>query len=192
MHRSDPQLIEACRQGDQAAWRELVDRYGRLVYSIPRRYGLGESDADDVFAAVWATAFRRLDHLRDQTRLSAWLITTTHRESWRVGKRSASSIHLDERIQDPSSPGGEQVAQWEQQMLVRQALEQLGGRCQDLLTALFLEPNQPSYEAIAQRLGMSPGSIGPTRARCFKKLEGILVDLGLEIKPERPSLAESA
>ena len=30
--------------------------------------------------------------------LSAWLITTAHRESWRVGKRSGDNVELDDRI----------------------------------------------------------------------------------------------
>ena len=40
-------LVRACREGSQAAWDEMVARYGRLVYSIPRRYGLTDADADD-------------------------------------------------------------------------------------------------------------------------------------------------
>ena len=35
-------------------------------------------------------------------------------------------------------------------------------------------------EAIASQLDMPVGSIGPTRARCFKKLEKILLDMGYE------------
>jgi len=180
-HRSDTELILACQQGDQRAWQTLIDRYGRLVYSIPRRYGLNESDADDVFAAVWATAFRKLQQLRDQTRLSAWLITTAHRESWRVGRKRSNATQLDEQIADVGSPSDEQITTWEQQHLVRQGLEQLGGKCKDLLEALFLEPGEASYQVIAARLEIPPGSIGPTRARCFKKLEKILIDLGLGI-----------
>ena len=181
VHRSDPDLVQACQRGDQSAWNELVARYGRLVYSIPRRYGLPEADSDDVSAAVWEIAFRNLDRLRDQTRLSAWLITTAHRESWRVGRKN-SNAHLDmnERIGDVSSPTDDQITLWERQDIVRRGLQALGGRCEELLSALFLEPGEPSYEAIAERLGMTLGSIGPTRARCFKKLEKILMELGLD------------
>ena len=189
MHRSDPELIQACQRGDQAAWNQLVDRYGRLVYSIPRRYGLSESDSDDVFAAVWEAVFTRLDKLRDQTRLSSWLITTTHRETWRVGKRNKGAYReLEERIADVSAPSEDQIQLWEQQDIVRRGLKELGGRCEELLSALFLEQSEPSYEAVAERLGMTVGSIGPTRARCFKKLEKILIELGLS--PE--SLATAA
>jgi RNA polymerase sigma factor (sigma-70 family) len=180
MHRSDPELIKACQRGDQSAWNDLVDQYGRLVYSIPRRYGLSDADADEVFAGVWATAFRKLDDLRDDTRLSAWLITTTHRECWRIGKKRGTYKQLDATIADVSGPSTEQAQTWERQHQVRTALQQLGGRCEELLTALFLERGgaEANYESIARRLDMPVGSIGPTRARCFKKLQTILEEMG--------------
>lgn len=178
MSTPDAKLIQRCRSGDQNAWGEMVDRYGRLVYSIPRRYGLSESDSDDVFAAVWAAVFRTLGQLRDESRLSSWLITMAHRETWRVSRRKPRNAEFDEQFADLSSPSEDQVDTWEQQHLVRRGLDELGGRCKDLLTALFLEPSGPDYGAIASRLDMPVGSIGPTRARCFKKLEKILVRLG--------------
>jgi RNA polymerase sigma factor (sigma-70 family) len=181
MHRSDSDLIKACQRGEQAAWDALVEQYGRLVYSIPTRYGLVEADADDVFAAVWATAFKSLDALRDDTKLSAWLITTTHRECWRVGKKRGTYQHLNDVMPDVSSPSESQSEKWETQHLVRRALRQLGGRCEELLTALFLEPAEASYETIAARLDMPVGSIGPTRARCFKKLQAILMESGVSL-----------
>lgn len=180
MHRSDPTLIQSCLRGDQAAWDDLVERYGRLVYSIPRRYGLSDEDANDVFQNVFLSTYRSLERLKDQTRLSAWLITTAHRESWRVGKRSDKYPQLDEQIADVAAPGDDVLEDWERQHIVRQGLAILGGRCQQLLEAMFLDSAEPSYEAIALSLGMKIGSIGPTRARCFKKLQGILADLGLD------------
>jgi RNA polymerase sigma factor (sigma-70 family) len=179
-HPGDSELIERCLRGEQAAWDELVDRYGRLVYSVPRRYGLSEADAADVMQNVFVTAFRKLEMLKDHDRLSSWLITTSHRESWRVGKRSSQADHLDEHVTDLGTPGDERIDAWERQHLVRAGLARLDARCRDLLTALFLEPSESSYEQIARRLEMRIGSIGPTRARCFKKLEAILADLGFE------------
>lgn len=179
-HESDPALVQACLAGDEAAWEELVDRYGRLVYSIPRRNGLAEADADDVFQNVFATLFRRLGDLRDQTRLSSWLITTAHRESWRVGKLARRSVELDDGVASAAAPPLDEVARAEREQAVRQALRRLDGRCRELLTALFLAPETPSYEAIGARLGMPVGSIGPTRARCFTKLEAVLRELGIE------------
>jgi RNA polymerase sigma factor (sigma-70 family) len=177
---SDTPLILKCLAGDEAAWNALVDRYTRLVYSIPRRYGLSDADAADVHQNVFVAAFRHLERLRDHDRLSSWLITTTHRECWRVGRRTRTTGDLDQIIEDVGSPSDEHLEQWEQQDLVRRGLEELGNPCRDLLSALFLEPGEESYESIARRLGMKVGSIGPTRVRCFSKLEAILRRMGLD------------
>jgi RNA polymerase sigma factor (sigma-70 family) len=186
--RDDATLIEACLQGKHDAWNELVDRYGRLVYSIPRRYGMADPDCDDVFQNVFSILLQRLESIKDRSRLSSWLITTTHRECWRLGRRSSafSSEDVDRLFSDVASPPEDALVRWEQQHLVRQALSSLGGRCERLLTALFLSHGDPSYERIAADLGMKVGSIGPTRTRCFQKLERILGDLGLESPAEEP------
>jgi hypothetical protein len=36
----DRDLIRDCRNVDVGAWQRLLDRYERLVFSVPRRYGL--------------------------------------------------------------------------------------------------------------------------------------------------------
>ena len=52
MEPTDEALVLACRRGDAAAWETLVARYQRLIYSIPRRAGLAEDLAADVFQHV--------------------------------------------------------------------------------------------------------------------------------------------
>lgn len=184
MHRSDPALIAACQEGSQRAWDELVDRYGRLVYSIPRRYGYSDEDCDDVFQRVFLILFRKLETLNDQTKLSAWLITTTQRECWRLKRGAPDRVALTSDAMVSEEEDEKKVEVWEQQFLVREALRRLGGRCEWLLTALFLRSGEVSYEAIARELGMKVGSIGPTRTRCFEKLEKILLELGFASSTE--------
>lgn len=178
-NQSDPGLVRACLEGDEAAWAELVERYQRLVLSVARRCGLADADADDVFQIVFTTLFRRLEGLRDQTRLSSWLITTTYREAWRLGKSAQRHAPLSEAIVDVGTPPLDLVAQTEREQTVREAMTRLDDRCRDLLTVLFLSAEQPAYDEIARRFGMPVGSIGPTRARCFKKLEAILQEFGV-------------
>jgi len=182
IHQSDPVLIQACLDGDEAAWSELVDRYQRLVLSVTRRCGLPDTDADDVFQIVFTTLFRRLEGLRDQTRLSSWLITTTYRETWRLRRNARQLAALAEAtaVVDLGTPPADLVAQAEREQLVRDAMARLDDRCRELLTALFLGEESGSYQEVARRIGIPIGSIGPTRARCFKKLEAILNELGLE------------
>ena len=45
---SDRDLIRRCRQGSAGAWHQLLNKYERLVYSIPLRYGLSRDDAADI------------------------------------------------------------------------------------------------------------------------------------------------
>src|SRR5512142_1053226 len=155
MSRSDPDLVKACLKGDEGAWRELVDRYGRLVYAIPRRHGLSPADSDEVFQNVFTIALRQLSTLRDQKLLAAWLITIAHRESQRFGKRIYAHAELDESLPDDGVAPEEEVEEWERNLLVRQAIGMLEDRCRDLLTALFLGSETPSYQEIAARLGIS-------------------------------------
>ena len=175
--RSDEDLIKACLDGEQDAWNELVDRYGRLVYSVSRRYGLSEADSRDVFQDVFTILYRKLCTVRDRGRLSSWLIRTTYRACYRVGKASGRYASLHESLPSDGPASDVQAASVERQQMVRQALRQLGGRGEQLLTALFSGPGRPNYQAIARQLGMKVGSIGPARARCLKKLERIFKEM---------------
>ena len=176
--RSDADVIAACLQGRREAWDELVDRYSRLVYSVARRLGLSDQDADDAFQNTFAILYQKLESVRDHERLPAWVIRTTRRECIRVAARAGRHAALDEALADGRAASDEEASDRERQHLVRQALRRLGGRCAALLTALFLVSGPPSYEAIADELGMKVGSIGPTRARCFEKLEKIFLEMG--------------
>ncbi len=74
-------------------------------------------------------------------------------------------------------PPPEQIAEWERQHVVRLALRRLGGKCEQLLIALYCNHGTASYQDVASKLDMPPGSIGPVRARCLRKLSEILNEL---------------
>ncbi|MDY7109156.1 MAG: sigma-70 family RNA polymerase sigma factor [Planctomycetota bacterium] len=170
----DETLVRACRAGDEAAWREIVTRYGRLVFSIPRRYGLDPEASEDVFQEVFSILVQQLPAIQNPTGLPKWLITTTHRVSCRAIRSARGKGARVQDGVDPGAPPPEEALRWERQHLVREGLRRLGGRCEELLTALYLDHEHVSYRHIARRLGMPVGSIGPTRARCLGKLMEIL------------------
>lgn len=189
-HTGDHALVQMCLEGAAAAWDTLVERYRKLVYSIPVQLGLCEADADDVFQSVFLTLHRFLKTLRDRTRLSAWLITTTRRECYRLIKRRRRDGAFPlEVFETEGESVDQQTERWERQQMVRRALEQLSERDQQLVTMLFLEQGPPNYEAIAERMGMRIGSIGPTRARVLAKLQRILSEMGLSDDARSSGLA---
>lgn len=165
---SDAEILARCRQGQDAAWTELVDRYGRLVYFVARRYGLDTATSDDVFQEVYTALLAALPRIQQPDRVRSWLLTTAHRVSRRHRNRSAAGP-LEESLPIDDSPA-EHLSRLERHHLVRQALKELGGRCQKLLEALFLSPNPMEYDQVARDLHIPVGSVGPTRARCLAKL----------------------
>lgn len=183
---TDEMLVLACRTGDGSAWEELVKRYQRLVFSIPRRAGFDEAVAADVFQHVFATLLDKLDQIKEPASIRAWLITTAKRETWRVGKQQTSTVSLDNEdrnenileLRDDKPLPEDELQRLEEQQLVRIALAELNGPCSQLLEMLFYSPEPQSYESIAAAMHIPVGSIGPTRVRCLQKLRAILAQMG--------------
>jgi RNA polymerase sigma factor (sigma-70 family) len=182
--RSDEELLAGCRRGDESAWEALVIRYQRLIYAIPRRAGLDEDAASEIFQDVFAALLESIDSIEQPSRLQAWLVTTAKRKTWRaVGRAKALRPSAseegegDDEMYDLADEGllpDEALTRLEEQHLVRAALGELGERCRTLLQMLFYAAEPPPYSEIAAALGTSEGSIGPTRARCLKKLLDVL------------------
>ena len=185
MRRTDKELLLACRNGDESSWEALVDRYQRLIYTIPRRAGLDQDQASEVFQDVFVTLLEKIDDINDPDRLHAWLVTAARRKTWRLvtKARSLKTVYSDEEnegeddlahIADSNPLPDEVLLQLEEQHRVRTAVAALDERCQKLLTMLYYQTEPPSYAEIADAFGTSEGSIGPTRARCLKKLLRLL------------------
>src|SRR3977135_2279972 len=71
----DELLVQGCLRGHHEAWEELIDKYKRLIYSIPMRYGASSADAADVFQAVCIEVLHSLPQLKSAQSLRSWLIT---------------------------------------------------------------------------------------------------------------------
>jgi RNA polymerase sigma factor (sigma-70 family) len=176
--RLDRDLILECRNGDLGAWQRLLDRYERLVFSVPRRYGLSREDAADITQLTFTILFQSMDTLSEDSTLGAWLTTVARRHTWRrldrkrreeAGWYASSSEKLLS-----ADTGTEDIERWELTEWLDYGLSLVGKPCQDLLSALYLDPKQPSYAEVAARLGMAVGSVGPTRIRCLERLRRVL------------------
>ena len=178
----DPELVSLCLTGDAQAWEALILRYRRLIYSIPVRFSFSSADASDVFQAVCLKLIEHLQDLKDETKVSAWLITTTTRQCIHVKSLKYRESSSEDEFEEPADPGEnledvQILAQ--QQQSIRDAVEQLPERCRNLIEMLYFDARNPSYEEIGQALRMPVASIGPTRARCFDKLRAVLRRRGI-------------
>jgi RNA polymerase sigma factor (sigma-70 family) len=181
--RSDAELIRACLDGDEQAWDALVNRYRRLIFSIPYKMGLQRDEAMEIFQAVWLDCFQELHSLRDVDRLQAWLVRIAVRKCYRVRQKYRLEPQTMEIMETDSlgeDPSGEFIRRLDQEQLIRSGIDKLTDRCRQIIEALFFEESVPTYADIAKRLGLSTNSIGFTRDRCLERLGKLLGDLGYE------------
>lgn len=184
----DDQLATA--DGDAATARvraaalavdELVPTHTPMLWQVARAAGLGQQDAEDVVQTVWVSLLSHLDTIRSPDALTAWLVTATRREAWRVsaaGRKTQPAEHeVLVEIPDPRAGSEERVLIAEEQRALWAALRTLDPRCQALLRIVAFVP-RPDYDLVAERLGMRRGSVGPTRLRCLDKLRVALRERG--------------
>ena len=66
-------LIQRARNGESAAFRELVERYQKKIYYFSLDLTGNHHDAEDLSQEVFIKAFRSLDGFRGDAKLSSWL-----------------------------------------------------------------------------------------------------------------------
>lgn len=185
LEKSDAALVKACRAGDQDAWNELVERYQRLIITIPRRAGLSEEQASDVFQEVFLTLFEKLDEIREPDKIRSWMVTTAKFKTWGVvrgekGFKRGGAETEEEMEQemaglaDASPLADEMLIEVEQQHMIRTALKQLEERCRTILSMIYMRAEAASYAEVARAVGVGETSISPMRSRCLQKLAKIL------------------
>lgn len=178
MRECDPSgLVERAKAGDQTAWKELVQRYSRLVWAVARDHRLGGADAADVSQATWLRLAERLGELREPERVVAWLVTTARRESLRVIRADRPRADVAMLVEEVDSAEHEALRGVRDEILWR-AVGSLPRRCRLLLRLVAHNP-ELSYAELGGAVGLAPGSIGPQKTRCLAELRRRVVAAGL-------------
>lgn len=184
---SDTHLIRSCLSGNERAWVVLIDRYKRLIYSIPIKYGASPDDAADIFQAVCMELFSELSNLRKTESLKSWLITVASHQAYHWKKRrrtgdleldSTEGDHAPVHLAANEILAPEQLEEVEREQMLREAVTKLNARCAQMIRLLFYENPPLPYADVAKRLGLATGSIGFIRGRCLQRLQKILTEMG--------------
>lgn len=70
---AERELVERCRQGHDAAFRELVDQYKGLVFALIARSVPNRARAEELAQDVFLKVHRGLPHFRGDAKLSTWI-----------------------------------------------------------------------------------------------------------------------
>ena len=73
-------LIERAKDGDSQAFRKLVERHQRFVYSVAHRFTNNGSEAEDIAQEVFLKLWKNLKNYKQDIKLTTWLykIITNH------------------------------------------------------------------------------------------------------------------
>jgi RNA polymerase sigma factor (sigma-70 family) len=169
---SDADIVARCREGDEQAWNELVERFSRYVYAITSQaFRLPAPDAEDVFQEVFARAYEHLDRLRTDDAIRPWLAQLTRRLCIDRLRSARHETPAEAELVDRGAVD-ESLVQLEEAMAVRAGLDAIGDVCREVLDRFFCRDE--SYRVIGQALELPAGTIASRISRCLAKLKSEL------------------
>lgn len=107
---TDVVLVRQAREGDETAFRSLVQRNRRFVINLAFRFLASRADAEDAAQEVFIKLWRKLDAYREEVKVTTWLYTMVTNHCVDVLKsagrrRSLRTVTADEHlpVTDPAS-----------------------------------------------------------------------------------------
>ena len=175
MSETDTALVLRARDGDRAAFEELVRRTSRLVYA--RLYlDTGRADrADDLLQETFLLAFRSLRGLTNPAGFRQWLLAIAHNvlidDARRLSRQKRDAPAADTPVAAVLASGltpDQAVEREEMRQRVLAALRSLPEEYRLPLTLRYL--TGADYESIGEQLGLTNGSLRGLLHRGLKML----------------------
>ncbi|MCB0333519.1 MAG: sigma-70 family RNA polymerase sigma factor [Bdellovibrionales bacterium] len=75
--KTDLELIEEFKGGNQAAYEVLIERYSEKAFHLASRMCRNQEDAEEVLQDVFVTVFRKITGFEGKSSFSSWLYRVT-------------------------------------------------------------------------------------------------------------------
>ena len=181
-------MIQRCCAGDSDAWDELFAEHyaavGRFVFQISSTFS--REDSDEICQEVFLSVIKNLAGFGGKSRLQTWLFRIAANKARdyhakrvaakRGGGEVPLSLHAEDdegnRLLDPVSPlsgPDEELLREEKWKLVGEALEILGGPCQEILELRYY--GDLNYHEISAELDLNEKTVSSRLSKCRGKLE---------------------
>jgi len=171
-HQTEAEMIEACKQGDRDAFRDLFEAHKDRVYTIAFHYCGNEAMARDVSQQVFLKLFTTITQFREDSHFTTWL--------YRIVANACTDEHRKRRRFVPFSPEievrhmtehGSQESRFHRKEVaesVRGAISELTPKLRLPILLKYVEGL--SYDEIAQALDLSIGTVSSRLNRGHKML----------------------
>lgn len=174
--KHDLKLVEEAKNGSQAAYGELMERYRESIYFMMFKMVKNTDDADDLTIEAFGKAFARLEQYSPSFAFSTWLfkIASNNCIDYIRKKRikvtsmdtgyttdSGETIYFDARsaTHDPE----EAIIHNQKVKMMRQLVTKLKPRYRELVELRYFD--ELSYEEIADTLNLPLGTV---KAQLFR------------------------
>jgi RNA polymerase sigma-70 factor, ECF subfamily len=101
---SDQDLLALVRDGDEAAFESLVERYQRPMLAVARGYVRGAAVAEEVVQESWLGVLRGLDRFEGRSSLKTWILRIVANTAMTRGVREARSVPFSALEADDDQP----------------------------------------------------------------------------------------
>ena len=185
----DDLLIERIKNGDNAAYEDMVTRYWDRIFARVHNLLKNQQDAEEVTQDAFIRAHRGLESFRGDASFSTWLyqIATNlaHNRYWYWFRRKRDySVSLDQPLSaegeltlenvmpSEGETPAESVVTQEFVDRVSECMNGLGDKHREVLTLRNVQ--NMSYEEISQALDISVGTVKSRIARARESLRELM------------------
>ncbi len=163
-------LVARCRDGNDDAWRELVDRFGQKVFAIAYHFTLKREDAEELSQEIFLKLFENLHRYDGGFPLVAWILSVSRNlciDRYRRRKREKSFRFVSDEavtalLKSDDDPASMALKKERTQML----FSALSDVPEDLAEILILRDlNGLAYDEIGKALELPEGTV---KSRLFR------------------------
>jgi RNA polymerase sigma-70 factor, ECF subfamily len=159
-------LLARAREGDLAAFNELVNAYSRKIFRLAKHITQNDEDAEDVLQETFLKAFEHLGTFQGQSKFYTWIVRIAVNESlMKLRKRKSDrSVPLDEPVDTGEDTVVREIAVWDENPEQQYSREELGNILDEAVESLrpafrtvfvLRDIEELSTEETAEALGIS-------------------------------------
>lgn len=177
---NEPELVEAARNGDAAAFTALVSHYDRKIFRLAKNITRNREDAEDVMQNAFLKAYENLNRFKGGSRFYTWLVRIAVNEAlMKLRKRRGNQVSLDEPVKSDEDFIPRQIEDWGPSPEDRYAQAELQEILSDAIASLddgyrtifvLRDGEQMSSAETAEMLGLSVAAVKSRLLRARLKL----------------------
>ncbi len=178
MKDSQSDLIKGAIEGDEAAYRQLLDNYRGAIFNLLYKMVRNKEETEDLVQEAFMKAFKALPSFNEEYAFSTWLykiainncidhMRKKRLKTYSINKPVQSKDgELDREFPDTSMSPDRAILSDEKSTIIEDAIDELPENYK--IAIVLRHAEEKSYEEIAQILNIPLGTV---KARIFRARE---------------------